>query len=70
MVRYAALPPSNNPTNIYECGLSHPTTVPGNSSRIPSATKSSPYLFLVGVNCLVNVPPTMLIIDNQRPHLM
>ena len=48
MVRYAALPPLNNPTNVYECGLPYPTTVLGNSSQIPSATKSSPYLFLVG----------------------
>ena len=48
MVRYAALPLPNNPTNVYECGLPYPTTVLGNSSRIPSATKSSPYLFLVG----------------------
>ena len=70
MVRYAALPPSNNPTNVYEYGLPHPTTVLGNCSQIPSATKSSPYLFLVGVNCLVNVPLTMLIIDNQLLHLM
>ena len=70
MVRYAALPPPNNPTNVYEYGLPYPTTVLGNSSRIPSATKSSPYLFLVGVNCLVNVPLTMLIPDNQYPHLM
>ena len=48
VVRYAALPLPNNPTNVYECGLPYPTTVLENSSRIPSATKSSPYLFLVG----------------------
>ena len=71
VVRYAALPLPNNPTNVYECGLPYPTTVLGNSSRIPSASKSSPYLFLVGgVNCLVNVPLTMLIPDDQYPHLM
>ena len=70
MVRYAAPLLPNKPTNIYEYGLPHPITVLGNSSRIPSATKSSPYLFLVGVNCLVDVPLTMLITDNQHPHLM
>ena len=71
MVRYAAPPPPNNPTNVYECGLPYPTTVLGNSSRIPSATKSSPYLFLVGgVNGLVIVELTMLIPDDQYPHLL
>ena len=70
MVRYAAPPLPNKPTNVYEYGLSHPTTVPGNSSQILSATKSSTYLFLVGVNCLVNVPLTMLIPDNQYQRLM
>ena len=70
MVRYAAPLLPNKPTNVYEYGLPHPTTVPGNSSRIPSATKSSPYLFLVGVNCLVNVPLTMLIPDDQYPCLV
>ena len=47
--------------------VSHPTTVPGNSSRILSATKSSTYLFLVGVDCLMNVPLTILIPDDQYP---
>ena len=70
VVRYAAPLLPNKPTNVYEYGLSHPTTVPGNSSRIPSATKSSTYLFLVGVNCLVNVLLTMLIPDDQYQHLM
>ena len=70
MVRYAAPLLPNKPTNVYEYGLPHPTTVLGNSSRIPSATKSSPYLSLVGVNCLVNVPLTMLIPDDQYPHLV
>ena len=70
MVRYAASPLSNKLTNVYEYGLSHPTTVPGNSSRILPATKSSTYLFLVGVNCLVNVPLTMLIPDDQYLCLM
>ena len=66
VVRYAAPPLPNNPTNVYECGLPYPTTVLGNSSRIPSAAKSLPYLFLVGgVNCLVNVPLTMLIPRDQ-----
>ena len=49
MVRYAAPLLSNEPTNVYEYGLSHPTTVPGNSSQILSAAKSSTHLFLVGV---------------------
>ena len=44
--------------------------VPGNSSQILSATKSSTYLFLVGVDCLVNVPLTILIPDDQYPHLV
>ena len=70
MVRYAAPLLSNEPTNVYEYGLSHPTTVSGNSSRILSATKSSTYLFLVGVDCLVNVPLTILIPDDQYPRLM
>ena len=48
MVRYAAPPPPNNLINVYQCGLPYPTTVLGNSSRGPSASKSSPYLFLVG----------------------
>ena len=70
MVRYAAPLLLNEPTNVYEYGLSHPTTVPGNSSRILSATKSSTYLFLVGVDCLVNVPLTILIPDDQYPRLV
>ena len=70
MVRYAAPLLSNEPANVYEYGLSQPTTVPGNSSRILSATKSSTYLFLVGVDCLVNVPLTILIPDDQYPRLV
>ena len=70
MVRYAAPLLSNKPTNVYEYGLSHPTTVPGNSSRILSAAKSSTYLFLVGVDCLMNVPLTILIPDDQYPCLV
>ena len=70
MVRYAALPPPNNPTNVYECGLPHPTAVPGNSSRTLSATKSPTHLFLVGADCLVNVPLTILIPDDQYPRLV
>ena len=70
MVRYATPLLPNKSTNVYEYGLSHPTTVPENSSRIPSATKSSTYLFLVGVNCLVYVPLTMLISDDQYSHLV
>ena len=70
MVRYAAPLVSNEPTNVYEYGLSHPTTVPGNSSRILSATKSSTHLFLVGLDCLVNVPLTMLTPDDQYLHLV
>ena len=70
MVRYAAPLLSNKPANVYEYGLSQPTTVPGNSSRILSATKSSTYLFLVGVDCLVNVPLTILIPDDQYPHVV
>ena len=70
MVRYAVPLLPNKPTKVYEYGLPHPTTVPGNSSRTPSATKSSTYLFLVGVTCLVNVPLTMLIPDDQYPHLV
>ena len=70
MVRYAAPLLSNELANVYEYGLSQPTTVPGNSSRILSATKSSTYLFLVGVDCLVNVPLTILIPDDQYPQLV
>ena len=70
MVRYAAPLLSCESTNVYEYGLSHPTAVPGNSSRILSATRSSTHLFLVGLDCLVNVPLTMLTPDDQYPHLM
>ena len=70
MVRYAAPLLSNEPVNVYEYGLSQPTTVPGNSSQILSATNSSTYLFLVGVDCLVNVPLTILIPDDQYPRLV
>ena len=71
MVRYAAPLLSNEPANVYEYGLSPPTTVPGNSSRILSATKGSTYLFLVGADCcLVNVPLTILIPDDQYPRLV
>ena len=51
MVRYAAPLLSNKPASVYVYGLSQPTTVPGNSSQILSVTKSSTYLFLVGVDC-------------------
>ena len=70
MVRYAAPLLPDKSTNISEYGLPHPTTVPGNSSRIPSVTKSSTYLFLVRVNCSVDVPLTMLIPDDQFPRLV
>ena len=70
MVRYAAPLLLNEPMNLYEYGLSHPTTVPGNSSRIISATKSSTYLFLVGLDSLVNVPLTILTPDDQYPCLV
>ena len=70
MVRYAAPLLSNKPANVYEYGLSHPTTVPGNSSRILSATKSSTYLFLEGADYLVNVPLTILIPNDQYPRLV
>ena len=70
MVRYAAPLLPNKPTNVYEYVLSHPTTVPGNSSQTLSATKSSTYLFLVGVDCLMNVPLTILIPDDQYPRLV
>ena len=71
MVRCAAPPLSNKPASVYEYGLSQSTTVPGNSSQILSATKSSTYLFLVGVDCcLVNVPLTILIPGDQYPRLV
>ena len=62
MVRYVEPLLSNKLANVYKYGLSQPTTIPGNSSRILSASKGSTYLFLVGVGyCLVNVPLTILI---------
>ena len=70
MVSFAAPLLSKEPANVYEYGLSQPTTVPGNSSQILSATKSSTHLFLVGVDCLVNAPLTILIQDDQYPCLM
>ena len=70
MVRYTAPLLLNKPANVYEYGLSQPTTVPGNRSQILSATKSSTYLFLVGVDCLVNVPLTIMIPDDQYPLLV
>ena len=70
MDRYTALLLSNKRANVYEYDPSQPTTVSGNSSRILSATKSSTYLFLVGVDCLVNVPLTILIPNDQYPHLV
>ena len=70
MDRYTAPLLSNKLANVYEYDLSQPTTVSGNSSRIPSATKSSTYLFLVGVDCLVNVPLPILIPNDQYPHLV
>ena len=70
MVRYAAPPLPNKPSNVYEYGLSQPTTVPGHSSRILSATKSSTYLLLVGVDCLVAIPLTTLIPHDQCPCLV
>ena len=70
MVRYAAPLLSNKLANVYEYGLSQSTTVPRHSSRILSATKSSTYLFLVGVDCLVNVPLTILIPLDQCPRLV
>ena len=65
MVRYAAPLLPNKPSNVYEYGLSQPTTVPGHSSRILSATKSSIYLLLVGVDHLVDIPLTTLIPHDQ-----
>ena len=70
MVRYAAPLLPNKLSNVYEYGLFQPTTVPGHSSRILSATKSSTYLFLVGCNCLVKVPLTMLIPNDQYLRLV
>ena len=70
MVRYAAPLLSKEPANVYEYCLSQPTTIPGNSSQILSAAKSSTYLFLVGVDCLVNAPLTILTPDYQYPRLV
>ena len=70
MVRYAAPLLPNKLSNVYEYGLFQPTTVPGHSSRILSATKSSTYLLLVGVDCLVDIPLTILIPHDQCPPLM
>ena len=70
MVRYAAPLLSNKPANVYKYGLSQPTTVPGHSSQILSATTSSTYLYPVGVDCLVDVPLTMLVPHDQCPLLM
>ena len=56
--------------SIYEYCLSQPTTAPRNSSRTLSATKSSTHLFLVSLVCLVNVPLTILIRDDQHPYLV
>ena len=48
MVRYAAPLLSSKLANVHEYGFFQLTTAQGNSSRTPPATKSSPYLFLVG----------------------
>ena len=69
MVRYAAPLLSNKPANVYEYGLFQPTTAQGNSSRILSATKSPTCLCLGSLDCLMNVPLTMLTPDDQYPHL-
>ena len=69
MVRYAAPLLLNKPANIYEYGLFQPTTAQGNISRILSATKSPTCLCLAGLDCLVNVPLTMLTPNDQYPHL-
>ena len=66
ITRYAVPLLPNNPANVYEYGLSQPTTTQGNSSQILSATESSTYLILVSVSyCLVNVPLTILILHDQ-----
>ena len=71
MFRYAAPLLLNKPANVYEYSLSQPTMTQGYSSQILSANKSSTYLFLVGVGyCLVNVPLTILIPDDQYPRLV
>ena len=48
MVGYAAPPLSSKLTNVHEYGFFQSPTVLGNSSRIPSATKSPTCLFLAG----------------------
>ena len=48
MVGYAAPLLSSKLTNVHEYGFFQSPTVLGNSSRIPSVTKSAPYVFLVG----------------------
>ena len=48
MVRYAAPLLSGKLTNIHEYGFFQSSTVLGNSSRFPSATKSPTCLFLAG----------------------
>ena len=48
MVEYAALLLSSKLTSVHEYGFLQATTVLGNSSRIPSATKSPTCLFLAG----------------------
>ena len=71
MFRYAAPLLSNKPANVHEYSLSQPTTAQGNSSRILSATKSPTYLFLVDAGyCLVNVPLTILIPQDQCLRLV
>ena len=71
MVRYAAPLLLNKPANVHEYGLSQPAMTQGNSSQILSATKSSTYLFLVGIGyCSVSVPLTVLIPHDQCPRLV
>ena len=49
MIGYAAPLLSSKLTNVHEYGFFQPTTVLGNSSQIPPATKSPTCLFLAGV---------------------
>ena len=49
MMEYAAPLLSSKLTNVHEYGFFQPTTVLGNSSRTPPATKSPTCLFLAGV---------------------